>query len=357
MIVKNEAQVVGRCIDSVRSLITHWVIVDTGSTDGTQDIVRNQLKDIPGRLYERTWRDFAFNRTEALELARSSADYTLIIDADDVLEIPIDFNLAPLTADAYSIEIRDDTLVYPRIQLVSNRLHWFYRGVVHEFITSDQPYATASLPLGMQRNHDGARRKDPSWFRADADVLEKALLVETDPMMRTRYTFYLAQSYRDGHELEKALHQYETRAAMGGWLEEVYVSHYQAAKLKEQLGHPDPDVIEAYESATRVMPARVEAAHRASRFCRVKLLYAKGYEIAKRSLGKSLPHDALFAEAWVYDTGLLDEYAVNAYWLGRHKECVDACLKILAKGRLSGAEKKRVIGNAKASWDIISLTI
>lgn len=39
MIVKNEAPVIRRCLDSVRPLITNWVIVDTGSTDGTQDIM------------------------------------------------------------------------------------------------------------------------------------------------------------------------------------------------------------------------------------------------------------------------------------------------------------------------------
>ena len=43
MIVKNEAPVIRRCLDSVRSLIDYWVIVDTGSTDGTQDIVCNVL--------------------------------------------------------------------------------------------------------------------------------------------------------------------------------------------------------------------------------------------------------------------------------------------------------------------------
>ncbi|MGW8788902.1 glycosyltransferase, partial [Heyndrickxia sporothermodurans] len=38
MIVKNEASVIRRCLDSVRPLIDTWVIIDTGSTDGTQDI-------------------------------------------------------------------------------------------------------------------------------------------------------------------------------------------------------------------------------------------------------------------------------------------------------------------------------
>ena len=87
MIVKNEAAVIRRCLDSVRPIIDYWVIVDTGSTDGTQDIIREHLRDLPGELHERPWRDFAHNRSEALELARGKGDYTLIIDADDTLEI------------------------------------------------------------------------------------------------------------------------------------------------------------------------------------------------------------------------------------------------------------------------------
>lgn len=67
MIVKNEAPVIARCLASVRPLIDYWLIVDTGSTDGTQDLVREILHDVPGMLYERRWHDFATNRNEALD--------------------------------------------------------------------------------------------------------------------------------------------------------------------------------------------------------------------------------------------------------------------------------------------------
>jgi len=43
MIVKNEAAVIERCLASVRPLIDTWVISDTGSTDGTQDLIRADL--------------------------------------------------------------------------------------------------------------------------------------------------------------------------------------------------------------------------------------------------------------------------------------------------------------------------
>src|SRR5690242_19150411 len=75
MIVKNESAVIRRCIDSVRPLIDYWVIVDTGSTDGTQKIIKNHLKDIPGELYQRPWKNFEHNRNEALTLAKGKSDY------------------------------------------------------------------------------------------------------------------------------------------------------------------------------------------------------------------------------------------------------------------------------------------
>ena len=40
MIVKNEEKIIERCLSSVLPLIDSWVIVDTGSTDGTLDKIK-----------------------------------------------------------------------------------------------------------------------------------------------------------------------------------------------------------------------------------------------------------------------------------------------------------------------------
>ena len=87
MIVKNESKTIQRCIESVERFIDYWVIVDTGSSDGTQEIIQNLMKEkgIPGELHEREWVDYSTNRNQSLELAKGKADYRLIIDADDVL--------------------------------------------------------------------------------------------------------------------------------------------------------------------------------------------------------------------------------------------------------------------------------
>src|SRR5215472_8170910 len=131
MIVRNEAPVIARCLASVKPIIDYWVIVDTGSTDGTQDRIRTLLADLPGELYERPWRDFAHNRTEALELAQLHGHYVLIIDADDVLEFDPKFTMPALQADSYTLRIADVSISYHRTQIVRAALSWRWRGVLH----------------------------------------------------------------------------------------------------------------------------------------------------------------------------------------------------------------------------------
>ena len=72
MIVRNEAHVVKEALDSAAPYFGSWVIVDTGSDDGTQDLITSHMADVGilGELHERPWRDFGHNRAEALTLAQ-----------------------------------------------------------------------------------------------------------------------------------------------------------------------------------------------------------------------------------------------------------------------------------------------
>jgi tetratricopeptide (TPR) repeat protein len=203
----------------------------------------------------------------------------------------------------------------------------------------------------MRRNHDGARRRDPSTYRRDVEVLKRALETETDPFLRARYTFYLAQSHRDCGEKEEARANYLARSEMGYWQEEVFVSLYQAAKLTEQLSQDPDEIIEAYERASRARPSRIEALHGAAKYCRHLGRHQQGYEIAKRGLQTPLPADALFVEPWIYHYGLRDEFAVNAYWAGHPMEALDANLRLLASPELPEDQRARVTGNARFSFD------
>jgi glycosyltransferase involved in cell wall biosynthesis len=54
MIVKNESHIIAETLRCLKEKIRfqYWVICDTGSTDGTQQIIQETLKDIPGELHE-----------------------------------------------------------------------------------------------------------------------------------------------------------------------------------------------------------------------------------------------------------------------------------------------------------------
>ena len=67
MIVKNEVGNLRRCLDAVAAHIGAWVIVDTGSTDGTPEFIRAYFRDrgIPGELHAAPFIDFAQARNEA----------------------------------------------------------------------------------------------------------------------------------------------------------------------------------------------------------------------------------------------------------------------------------------------------
>lgn len=330
MIVKNESHVITRALGSVKPYIDYWVIDDTGSTDGTQQIIKDFMKDVPGELFETPWQNFEYNRNKALEHARGKADYVLILDADDYLESPSGYKLPPLTADAYEIQIHYGGMSYARHQLIKTSLPWEWKGVVHEVLTCDVPHHTEMLEgVYYQITQDGARSKDPKKYYKDAALLEEAL--KKDPTS-TRYTFYLAQSYRDAGETEKSLEWYQKRIAMGGWDQEVYISMLEVALLQQNLGMPVDTIMSSFERAYRYRPHRPEAvyylAELYNRNGKTELAYAliKSREFIKQPAIK----DILFTQDWMDNYGLLFQLSIAAYWVGRFEESRNLCDTLLA---------------------------
>jgi tetratricopeptide (TPR) repeat protein len=343
MIVKNEAHVITRCLDSVRPLVDYALVEDTGSTDGTQGVVREWMSrnNMPGLVIEEPWQGVAYNRTHVMEALRKveRVDYALIIDADDRLVLdscfdPMAFKEG-MRRDLYDVQIRDDDLRYLRPQLCNNRLPFRFKAVLHEYLEAPKTELMHAIAEGfhIESGRCGARNKNPRKYQDDAAALEKALLTETESFLISRYTFCLAQSYRDCGEREKALMNYLKRAQQGFWTEEIFFSLYQAGKLKESLRHPSEEVLATYQRASDVCPSHAEALHAAARYCRLLGRYEEAYQYAKRGAAVPNPVAGMFTESWIYDCGLLDELARNALHIGRYQEYLEAserCKEILA---------------------------
>ena len=331
MIVKDEAKIIRRCLESCKPLIDYWVIVDTGSTDGTQEIIKEFMKDIPGELHERPWIDFSHNRNEALDLARGKGDFLLLIDADEYFSYAHDYKLPELDKDYYNVYIdRSSATQYCRALLINNHLNWRWVGVVHEYLDADGPL-TWSILEGVKNisGFDGARAQDPQVYAKDAEMIERALLKEPE---NTRYMFYLAQSYRDSLQQEKSLETYQKRVAMGGWDEEVYWSLLQIANLQDALDKPSETVIDGYLKAFAYRPTRAEPLYHLVRYYNHRGHYLQGYLTGRHAMTLHLEDikDILFVQNWIYEHGIMLEYSVSAYWIGKFREAQELSFKLLA---------------------------
>lgn len=343
MIVRDEAHCITRAIDTVAPHIDTWVIVDTGSTDGTQQIIRDRMAalGIPGELVERPWVDFGHNRTEAVALAQGRADWVWVMDADDHLDGTPDFG--SLSGDAYQMRMRSGASEYWYALMFRDGLDVTYRGVTHEYPDWDgQPARRLEGEYAVIDGHISSRNQSGRKFREDVELLLP--VVERDPR-DARSRFYLAQSYFCLGDYRSAAEHYGRRAALGGFAEEVYYSLFRVGECLERQGDW-PAALDAYLRAYQFRPSRAEALHAVARHYRQGQDYALGYLFARAAAEIPMPADVLFVDAEVHSWRCRDELAICAYWVGRHDESLALCDEVLGMD-LSPDDRARVEKNRR----------
>jgi tetratricopeptide (TPR) repeat protein len=352
MIVRNEAHmrddahIIQKTLDSVAPFISSWVIVDTGSDDGTQELIRSHMArlGIPGKLFERPWRDFGHNRTEALDLAKGHGDYIWVIDADDILVGTADFS--QLSADAYTLRYRQADQTGWRTQLFRDGLRWRYEGVVHETPLCDDPYVAMRLEgeYHIEYRRLGTRGQDPQKYAADADLLLAE--VERNPE-DLRSVILLAQSYFDQGDFANARTWYARRLGMGTLrsTEEVFIAMHRLAESMHKLDEPWPDVQDAYLKAWAVRPTRAEPLYAIAFQYRFTKQYRLGYQFAQRAAEIPFPVDDLMVRADVYAWRATDEQAVCASWMSKHVEAFTLWRRLLARPDIPDHDRGRIAGH------------
>jgi hypothetical protein len=354
MIVKNEAGVLARCLRSCRGLIDCWVICDTGSSDGTRELIASELEGIPGELHQHEWVDFGHNRSMLMELAAGSADYLLLIDAD--MTVAQSAPLGRLTADAYMLRQGDERFDYRNKRLVRGDLRWRYVGVTHEYLSCLDVERTVERldALAIDDHGDGGSKADK--FERDRALLKAELREHPD---NERAMFYLAQTQRDlGTQtgdvgaLAAARDLYERRAGMGGWEEEVCCAWRQAGRLSAELGEW-PRASAAFLAAWEARPSRLEAVHDLV----AGLLDHRQHHTAHRFTalaasagGLAVPEDVLFVEPWVYRWGLLFQHSVATYWCGELDASIRTCKRLLAIESLPDAHRRQAEVNLRLAF-------
>jgi len=339
-IVKNEAAVIERCVNSLLPHIDGAVIVDTGSTDNTINLLTEMFVAAgkPIEIHEAPFLNFEQARNEALKRARESQniewDYLLLADADMELKVNRQPWLNGEKGLSYDLKQSGGSLGYYNRRLVSRAATGWYAGVTHEYL--DVPTAGALDSAEFIDHCDGANRPDK--LQRDVVLLEMALAIETKPGLKQRYHFYLAGTYFEMGEFEKAKTHYRVRTLLGGFQEEVWYSQMRYALCLKHTGEPEKFVWEM-QKAWHQRPHRGEPLYELARFHRersenqLSLLYSVP--------GKDLPlpvGEQLFVNEWVYKYGLKEEFAICAYYVAQHrKEGARVCDKLV----LSGSQQAR----------------
>jgi len=340
MIVKNEVKVLPRLIRSVKDYIDYYVIVDTGSSDDTIELIRREMGKygIEGEVHERPWVNFGVNRQQALELALAAnkADWLLFIDADEELGVSDPKFYEKLEPGmSYEIEKHQGDMRYALRQLANVRsANYRWEGAVHNYLTVDEEGERLCEPRKdvwiIYHHGQGAKSHGVTVeekFLRDAKVLEQELARDPND---TRSQYYLGQSYRDAGHLERALEAYKKRASMeDGWVEEQFMAQLEVGRICVELERTEAEVLGELLGAYNLRPRRAEPLFELARYYRSKKGYAMATLFAKAGVQTPRPSDRLFIDASVYTWRLLDELAVATYWVGDYAMSKSACESLL----------------------------
>lgn len=239
MIVKNEEDVLERCLESAANLVDEIVIVDTGSTDRTREVAQR----FTHRVYDFIWtNDFAAARNYAFTLAEK--DYCMWLDADDVLLAEDQAALQELkeTMDPdvcvvmakYNTgfdEAGNVTFSYFRERLIKNHAGMRWEGAVHEAIVPTGRVIYSEFAVTHRKLHPS----DP-----DRNLRIYESLLAQGAELEPRQQFYYGRELYYHHRYEESVRVFERFLDEGqGWLENNIDACCHCAYCYERMGRPE----------------------------------------------------------------------------------------------------------------------
>jgi glycosyltransferase involved in cell wall biosynthesis len=272
-IVKNEAHVIERMLNSIKPIIDCAVFVDTGSTDGTQDVIKKwgERNNIPIFIYERPFDNFENCRNYAMEMVKDKADYAFWLDADETIEIDPKFDKYKLDKDLYMFNTYINTMKYTRNECWNTNKSFRWYGPVHEFIVSDEQNISSGLMDGLvvKVQMDGGSWKGniPDKYKKHSMILEDYI---DNKDRSARWVFYTAQSYHDSasipdnkpeneERMRRALKYYRERVSrLDGYEEERFYSQFRVGTISRVLEEPWSKVHNELLKAYSMDPLRAE---------------------------------------------------------------------------------------------------
>ncbi len=148
VIVKNEEKVIGRWLDCMEKIAHEIIVVDTGSTDKTIEIVKNRNHKVYHYLWEND-----FSKAKNYAIAQATGDWILFLDADEYFTeaclktVPIHIekqhrnkNIDAIVCRLYNIDSDCKGRIistFSNLRIFRNMPYLRYHGNVHEMLKND----------------------------------------------------------------------------------------------------------------------------------------------------------------------------------------------------------------------------
>lgn len=251
--VRNEEAILQRMIDSVRKTLPNAFIFlcDTGSTDGTLDIIRNISSNAKWISYE--WENFETSRNKckqwALTIIPEEYEFVLFVDADQELE-KAHILQTPIVYDTNIVQIRssDPNLTHNSLLLLVRRnvtSQCKYRLWTHEFLECP-PTLTHGYYGGFQLVHHRDGSSYDVKHQRDIALLEAWLYKVGTLELVPRALFHLAQAHHALQHADEAIKIYKRHLDMESFSNYKFQSRLHIAKLLLWKNRPYAEVREAF---------------------------------------------------------------------------------------------------------------
>jgi glycosyltransferase involved in cell wall biosynthesis/predicted O-methyltransferase YrrM len=266
IMVKNAGEIFEKVLLENLYYVDRWTILDTGSTDGTQDVIRRVMKNKKGRLYEEPFVNFKDSRNACLDFAGKSCKYNVMLDDTYVIQGKFKEFLEEVRgdqfADSYSLIVKsDDTEYYSnRVTKTENNLKYIYK--IHEVIQQND---NVNVVIPNTKAWIFDYRNDYMQHRTmDRKQYDLKLLFEDykenpdDP----RSLYYIAQTYNLLGEHEKATEYFLKRAYHHnvGFKQEKVDAIFEAARnYNFKLNKPWEECEKLYLQSYELDPTRPDA--------------------------------------------------------------------------------------------------
>lgn len=358
MIVKNESKIIERCLNAAKLVLDYVSVVDTGSTDNTKEIIEKwcEKHSIPGVVHKETFKNFSHNRTHSYQAAKESfpdSSYFLLLDADMVLIVKPMFRKSLLTEDCYMLEQYSHVVRYWNVRLIGNKNveRWDCLGVTHEY-WDPKPKVEKThrlMSLEIDDREDGGCKSD-KYERDKRLLLEGYNDPETPKDLKTRYSYYLGQTFECLRQFDDAILWFSRRSEeQDTWEEEAWYAHYKMGMAYVAKGEEDKGIAALLQSWDR-RPWRAEPLYKLSCYYRAKHPTPdKGHAMNNAALmyalrAREVPYpetDVLFVEYDVYEFLIDVEIAIVAFYVRGKKNVGKAAAKRLAQRLKEGKIKER----------------